>query len=116
MRDQLIQALNFPCWLVRADLDLSRCPHSGNYHRSAQDCRLCESQTACAWLYHNDECSGVAKKPTEDLLHALQFALEYIDTGVAQSGHSVGVCECDRCKWLKNIERLVEYSEDNILN
>lgn len=107
MKDQLIQALYFPRYQVRMGINSQDCVHGGHYHKGEQLCEACDYRNECAWLYHNDECSGVARKPAESLAQSLQFSLDYIDTRVAGLGHHIGECDCDACAWLKNTEKLV---------
>ena len=107
MKDQIIQALIFPRDQVRSNLNILDCVHGGHFHKGEQICEACEYRDECSWLYHNDECSGIVRKPIKQIVESLQFSLDYIDTRIAYMGHHIGKCHCDACNWLKNTERLV---------
>lgn len=107
MKEELIAALAYPRQQVKMNLKLYYCIHGGNYHCGEQICGACEYKVECEWLYHNDECSGVARKSEDELVHSLEFPLDYVDARIANMGHDIGSCNCDNCTWLKKTERLV---------
>jgi len=107
MRRLLIEALDFPRGFLRSSLFLHDCFHGGNFQCGDRRCELCMQKEACHWLYLNDECSNPGCKSVSELMRALEFPLDYIDTEIAHAGHNIGTCSCTACLWLKNAENLL---------
>lgn len=106
MKHEIIEMMAFPREMIRGNVPLETCGHTGHYAHHDPECGVCEARIECEWLYHNDELSGLGEKPLADLLEALQSALLYIDACVARAGHTPSKCRCRACTWLRRAESL----------
>jgi hypothetical protein len=107
MRERFLESLELPRRYIRSNLNHIDCVHAGNYKCDDTVCKECEWSDECAWLYENDEYSGVAQKCKWQLMDALQYSVEYIDMQLARLEHDIGRCECEACKWLMDTEKLI---------
>lgn len=105
--------LAFPRLFVRARIDLDSCSHAGNYAPGDPVCANCEDWVECSWLYKNDGFSGLSEKHMDDLVEALDFAVDFIDASSFRSGHPPSPdCPCDVCVWLGKARRLYDQVSD----
>ena len=101
--------LAFPRSYVRARIDLERCKHAGNYAPGDPVCAHCADWIECSWLYKNDAYSGLSEKPMNDLVEALDFAVDFVDASSFRAGHPPQAdCGCDLCVWLDRARRLYD--------
>ena len=110
-RKKLLNALDYPRFLVRDHLDLDECRHQGNYDRYDPKCGACSQQPECKWLVSHDEFSALEQKSTADLLESVKFAWLYVDAHVTFWGHNRHACACDACRWLRATNRLIEQAQ-----
>lgn len=103
MCDELIELLAYPRYHLRDELEveLGACVHDGRYDNHDPHCILCQNRAECRWLFDNDEFTALKLHSKDQLLQALEFALEYVDSVVARWGHDVRLCHCDACQWLR---------------
>jgi hypothetical protein len=106
MKNEIIETLTFPREMIRGNVPLETCEHSGNFASHDPNCRVCESRIECEWLYHHDEYSGLTEKPLEALVDALQSAILYIDACISRAGHNPTTCHCNACQWLNHAQTL----------
>ena len=112
MRGKLIKALAHSRILVRDQVELQACIHNGHYVAGNSECKFCEFEFECQWLYKNDEFAALQHKTTDNLLEALQFAEAYIDAMITRWGHNKRTCCCETCTWLRNVRRLLRDVQD----
>jgi hypothetical protein len=108
MRQSLIEALSYPRELVRNDMDLDDCPHSGLYDDEDGRCLACPQQPECEWLYNNEEFAALGQKPVAEILAALEIASDYVAAQIAYWEHDSRQCGCTSCTWLGEASRLVD--------
>lgn len=101
--------LTFPRLLVRSRIDLGSCTHAGNFAPGDPVCANCADRLECGWLYQNDAFSGLSEKRMDDLVEALDFAVDFVDASSFRSGHPPATdCPCDVCEWLGKARRLYD--------
>lgn len=108
MRQAFIDALSYPRELVRDNLELEECPHTGLYDNEDGKCIACPQQSECEWLYNNEAFAALEKKPIAEILAALEIASDYVTAQVAYWEHDSRRCGCTSCSWLRNTLRLVD--------
>ncbi len=101
-KQQLLDALSYPCWLVLQEIDLEACPHGGYYNGGDHHCRSCKLGPECQWLSRCEDITALSRKPVEELVEAFGFAIGYIDFVVRSQGHRMSFCKCDMCSWLRS--------------
>ncbi len=107
LREQILDMLAFPRLLVRARIDLENCSHAGNFAPGDPVCANCADRLECGWLYQNDAFSGLGEKHIDDLVEALDFAVDFVDASSFRSGHPPKTdCPCDVCVWLEKARQL----------
>ncbi|MGA7802316.1 MAG: hypothetical protein WCC36_16075 [Gammaproteobacteria bacterium] len=104
IEDKVINLLDFPRFQVREYLDLDGCAHSGNYDRDDRECRQCGFGMECEWLNRNDEIAMLKQRRLEELDHALDTAISYVQARAAGWEHDTRTCHCDSCEWLREAE------------
>ena len=107
MREKIINALNYPRWLVRGMIELDECIHSGYYARDDTECRECDYAMLCEWLNVNDECAVLEQWPFERLTDSLKFSVSMVDALISRPGHNRHTCRCQTCAWLKDAQKLL---------
>lgn len=108
-RQAVIEALAYPCKLLRNELEAENCPFDGEYRGDARRCRICPEGLACHWLLvHEDPIGSAAAETDQQLAAALQFAIVSVDAQVVALGHSSRYCRCDSCTWLRGAHKLYE--------
>lgn len=109
LREQILDMLTFPRSLVRSRIDLENCGHAGNFAPGDPVCANCADWLECKWLYQNDAFSGLGAKRMDDLVDALDFAVDFVDASSFRSGHPpTADCSCDVCVWLDKARRLYD--------
>jgi hypothetical protein len=108
MKDKIIQTLAYPRLLVRGSMSLEDCEHNGNYAGGDSRCDDCEFALECRWLCNADEFAALERKPMEDVLDALDFAVDYVRAQTACAGHDSLTCRCNSCEWLRASELLLD--------
>lgn len=106
MREQLINALSYPRFLIRTELPLESCHHDGHYTDTDERCVKCEFQSECNWLDQQDYDKVLESKSERDLLGALAYALNFVDAITGSWDHPVRGCQCEACQWLRQAEKL----------
>lgn len=114
MRAQILDMLAFPRLYVRSRIDLETCGHAGNYAPGDAVCASCADWVECSWLYKNDAFSGLSEKHMDDLVEALDFAVDFVDASSFRAGHAPSEdCSCDVCTWLDKARRLYDQVSDS---
>jgi hypothetical protein len=106
MRQRLISLLAYPRQLIRDQLELEDCRHSGQYDPGDPACIECTDEAECRWLYSNDEFAALDHKPWNALLDALEYALGFVGGYSTRNTHDQQRCGCDACSWLREAEAL----------
>ena len=71
MRNEIIQALEYPRLLIGKNLEIDSCIHSGLYDCNDKRCSRCSHEDQCMWIYQNDTPSAQQQKSDQKLLSAL---------------------------------------------
>lgn len=108
MRQDLIEALNYPREFVRNEIELDGCPHNGLYDSEDGGCSACPQRPECEWLYHNGEFAALGQKPVAEILTALEIASDYVMAQVACWEHDSRQCGCTSCSWLRGALHLLD--------
>lgn len=108
MRQSLIEALAYPRELVRNNMELDECPHSGFYDHEDGRCLTCSQQPDCEWLYNTEEFAALGQKPTNEILAALEIASDYVAAQTTYWEHDSWRCGCTSCTWLRDTLRLLD--------
>ncbi len=111
VKEQFLQALEFPRLLIRKNVDLRDCRFNGHYVGEL-GCRLCDAAIECKWLTHHDEFSGLASKPLDEIAAAVDFAMHFVEALVMESQHPVDACTCEACAWLRATRRALAEFEN----
>jgi hypothetical protein len=106
-RLRIIESLNYPRYVVGNQLDTDECPQHGHYSRASPMCQQCVEEYECAWLFHNDELSGLSLKPDEELVRSLDFGVQYVSGLSIRDGHNPNECKCESCSWLRTARDLL---------
>lgn len=96
----IVTLLEFPRWVIERDVDFTECHLSGGFDEQDSQCVSCQFGRACCWL-NRHRASPSPGAPLDDLIDALQTAVEYLrGSGIGQDAHQPD-CECDTCEWLR---------------
>ena len=107
MKSRIIRALRYPRALMRGNIALDQCTHSGHYNESDQECGDCYYGLECEWLFGNDESVAVEEKSLPALIEALEYCHGYVDAHTTEWGHDSKSCPCEACAWLRDTEELM---------
>lgn len=110
LKASIIKMLSESRSLVKGQIELHSCIHTGHYSDRHKTCRLCEYGYECRWLYQNDEFAALECKSIEALGESLEFAEAYIDAIVTRCSHNRQHCPCEACSWLRRACRLLDES------
>ena len=80
VRESLIELLDYPRFIAEQKIDLQDCRHSSFYNRSDPACRTCDNEAECRWLNGHDERSVLESKSDRELITALDFAIDFVDS------------------------------------
>ena len=108
MRQQIIELLTYPRLAMFDRIQADGCPHGAHFQDDRQMCRECAFGPECDWLSGTDVFTGLAQRPVEDLMLALRFAVDYVDTTCTRAGHNRRACVCSACTWLRDARDLVK--------
>ena len=108
LKDRLAEALQYPRMLIRNEIHIEDCSHSGLFSGDALPCQECDDQDCCAWLLSMAEKADFKQVPLDELISALGFALESVQSLLQEREHDP-FCHCEACQWQKQADRL--YSE-----
>lgn len=108
MRNQILEALEFPRRLVRAELEPNQCPHDIQYDATDPVCLCCLDGPECQWLYATDGVASLDSRSLDELTQALEFAILSVAAQLAQGVHPESQCVCPSCVWLWQAEQLHE--------
>ena len=107
LKREIIQALFYPRRLMRDNIELQQCIHSGNYCQDDDYCVDCFYNLECAWLFSNDENVSLENKAVAELTEALEYCHSYVDARTTEWGHDSSHCTCEACSWLRGAARLI---------
>lgn len=110
-RLQIIEMLTFPRLLAMDAMALEDCPHEGQFVTGSPRCRTCEFLYECTWLQSNEPFVALASRPTEELLDALRFAIDYVDSQNHRPGETKSFCVCKKCSWINSAKLLLKSKE-----
>ncbi len=105
LKHKLIETLEYPRYLVRVELALEDCPHDGQFDADDPRCRDCIDNEDCRWLFSSDEKARLDERPLDELVTALGFAIESIESLMEANKHD-SLCQCDACVWRKQADAL----------
>jgi hypothetical protein len=105
LESRLIKTLEFPRYLVRAELDLEDCPHDGVFAAHDLRCQECLNGDDCHWLYDTDDTIPLEHRSLDQLIDALGYALESISGLLNQDEHDPH-CHCQTCLWCREADAL----------
>lgn len=91
--------LNYPRWMIERQIDFTDCHLSGGFDEADTQCTACRFGAACCWLNRN-RMAPSPDMPLEELLLALDTAVDYLRTPIDGEAPHPGFCECDTCSWL----------------
>ena len=106
MRERVIAMLDFPRRVVRAEMELSECPHNGQFDSNDSECQECADGPECQWLYATDAVAALGSRPLDQLSEALEFAIISVAANAIQKNHDPQQCRCPICDWLIQAEAL----------
>lgn len=105
IKSRLISALEFPRYLIRAELDLENCAHDGVFAAHDPECQDCLNGDDCHWLYKSDETIPLEQQSLDQLVSALGYALESVSGLLDQDEHDQH-CHCQTCLWCREADAL----------
>jgi len=105
LRDRLLETLKYPRYLLRTELRLEECPHDGHFIDTDSHCQECFDGTDCRWLLSVDEDSTLDSQPLDNLVNALGFAIESVESLIEEGQHDA-LCHCETCLWRKQADSL----------
>lgn len=109
MKQHIIELLAHPRYLVLDEIDITECPHHSYYDETDPRCKYCELGEECRWLTNNEAFIALTKKPVEDLVQSLEFAVDY--TTFRFDHHNTRACICESCAWLREARHFLrQYS------
>jgi hypothetical protein len=114
MKEEIIQALNFPRVFIHDAIDDEACPHNGHFAHNDPGCQHCTVMEDCSWLSRNDACVSLTKKPVEVLASELEFAMDYIQAQLSYWYHNPATCSCSACSWLRNAQSVYDQFNDRV--
>jgi len=89
-------------------MHLEDCAHGGLLDPEDPRCRDCVEREDCTWLLSADEKTDLESLPLNQLVSALGFALESVQSLLQNKDHDE-LCHCEVCLWHKQADIL--YSE-----
>ncbi len=111
VRRQLIEMLTFPRLLALKTMELDDCRHGGRFQSRDPTCRTCDFMYQCTWLESNEPFVELAQRPLTELIRALRFSIDYVDSQNHRGNQPSSKCVCETCRWLGNAQRLVRQAE-----
>ncbi|HEC13817.1 MAG TPA: hypothetical protein ENI80_11350 [Acidiferrobacteraceae bacterium] len=106
LRNQILEVLEFPRQLVRAELAPKQCPHDIQYDVADPVCLHCLDGPECQWLYATDEVASLSSRSLDELAQALEFAILSVAAQLAHGVHPESKCLCSSCAWLQQADQL----------
>lgn len=111
LKRRLIETLTFPRLMALKTMELEDCRHGGQFHSEDPGCRTCEYVHQCTWLESNEPFVALAQRPLPELITALRFSIEYVDSQSHRGNQPSRKCVCDTCRWLSNAHSLIRQAE-----
>lgn len=108
MRQQLIEALEYPRQLVLDLIDERRCPYQHHFDPSEDRCRECTINGECHWVTWLDDLRDVRDTPTHTLSASLRYGIKLVRDLFGESPHEEIICACESCEWIRGSQRLIE--------
>lgn len=105
LKDRLLETLKYPRYLMRTEIGLEQCPNDGQYSEADAHCRDCVDGEDCRWLLAQENESALSDRPLEQLISALGYAIESVDSLIDPNQHDP-LCHCDTCLWRKQADSL----------
>lgn len=110
-KEQLLEALEYPTTVIRKEIDISTCKHSGVFQREDEECITCYQTPECEWLMVHDSDSGASQLNHSQLLASLQFACDYIHARLSINRHAPADCPCEGCSWWRSASKLLDQQQ-----
>ena len=110
MKQLVIELLSYPRYLILSEIDIVECPHHGYYDNTDSGCKQCELGDECQWLFDNEAFIALTRRSVEDLINALDFAVNY--TAFQVDNHNARACVCESCDWLREARRFLRQHEN----
>lgn len=108
MHQNLVAILAYPRYLIRSDIDLVGCPHSGIYDKFDHECTECVNTDDCIWLNNVEDTSMLEKYSDMQLLHTLEHAIVTVVAQMSRWEHDTTQCDCESCTWLRKAQTLFD--------
>lgn len=109
MHQEIIDLLSYPRSLVLSQIGEEDCKKDAYFDPHDTDCTGCRHGQQCQWLFSNDGFIELSRKPVEDLVAALDFAISYVDHRFED--HNSRACACQSCQWLRAARRAMREVE-----
>lgn len=91
--------LEYPRWVIEREVDFTNCRHGGEYERTDTQCTSCHFGRACYWL-NLHRAKPTLNSPLDELIDALDTAVQYLRSPKRGEDHHAHDCECDSCQWV----------------
>lgn len=95
----VITLLEYPRYIIEREADFTHCHLRGEYDADDSRCATCQFGAACAWL-HGNRAVPPPDSPLDELMLALNAAVDFLRLSGQGDEHHSGDCECDTCQWL----------------
>ena len=116
MRRELIEALNYPKFLVQELIDQRDCHHDNLFDATSECCHQCELNRDCHWVSCLNDFSGFDGKATHTINASLRYGMNLVEALRSESRHDA-TCMCEPCDWIRDSQRLTEaYDEGFSVN
>lgn len=100
--------LAYPHYLIRSDIELAGCMHSGLFNASSRECLECVDCIDCRWLNDIEDLPLTEASTNRQLLDALEHAIISVTAQVTRLEHKPLTCTCDACVWLSDARTLFD--------
>lgn len=107
-KQEILELLAFPRSLMRDYLELSDCPHDGQYALDDARCRECEQREECRWLFDHEAYLDLEQRSLPRLKRALGYGLDYVRGLATQYAHDQNHCRCPTCRWLRRAQTCLD--------
>jgi len=96
----IVTLLDYPRWIIEREVDFTNCHLSGGFDENDNQCASCYFGEACHWLNMN-RVSPSPDPSLDELLQALNTAVDYLRSQSDGESPHPDYCECDTCSWLR---------------
>jgi hypothetical protein len=111
MRQQMIEALNYPRLLVLKIIEDRDCPHDSLFEASSERCFQCKVNKECHWVSCLNDFADFADKPAYTINASLRYGIALVETLHGETQDEKTLCTCESCSWVRDAQRLTEEFE-----